>query len=145
MFSNKKFWRYVKDIYPSQFNVEKTNQSDDLANYLDLTFTIEKDKNLSTKLCDNRDDFDFHIVDFAFLASNIPWPSGPSYDVYISQLIIRYARCCAYQDDFRRHNKMLVERLVSQGYRYERLRNSFKKFYVRCQDLIVNIKGQSLT
>ena len=32
---------------------------------------------------------------------------------------------------------MLVESLVSQGYRYERLRNSFKKFYGRYQDLIV--------
>ena len=45
VFNNKKFWEYVKDIYPSQLNVEKTNQSDNLASYLDLTFTIEKDKN----------------------------------------------------------------------------------------------------
>ena len=41
--NNKKFLEYVKDIYPSQLNVEKTNQSDNLASYLDLTFTIEKD------------------------------------------------------------------------------------------------------
>ena len=34
-------------------------------------------------------------------------------------------------------HKMLVERLVSQGYCYEHLRNSFNKFYVRYQDLIV--------
>ena len=34
-------------------------------------------------------------------------------------------------------NKMLVEGLVSQGYRYDRLRNSFKEFRGRCQDLIV--------
>ena len=32
---------------------------------------------------------------------------------------------------------MLVEWLVSLGYRYERLRNSFKKFCGRYQDLIV--------
>ena len=43
VFNNKKFREYVKDIYPSQRNVEKTNQSDDLASYLDLTFTTEKD------------------------------------------------------------------------------------------------------
>ena len=45
VFNNKKFWGYVKDIYPSQLNVEKTNQSDNLASYLDLTFTTEKDGN----------------------------------------------------------------------------------------------------
>ena len=30
VFNNKKFWEYVKDMYPSQLNVEKTNQSDNL-------------------------------------------------------------------------------------------------------------------
>ena len=90
MFNNKKFWEYVKDIYHSQLNVEKTNQSDNLASYLDLTFTIEKDGKSFIKLYDKRDDFDYHIVNFPFLSSNIPY--GPFYDVYISQLI-RYARC----------------------------------------------------
>ena len=64
MFNNK-FWEYVKDIYPSQLNVEKTNQSDNLASHLDLTFTTEKDGTISTKLYDKRYDFDFHIVDFS--------------------------------------------------------------------------------
>ena len=134
MFNNKIFWEYVKGIYPSNLNVEKTNQSDNLASYLDLTFTIEKDGKLSTNLYDKRDDFDFHIVNFPFLSSHIP--SHPSYGVYISQLI-RYARCCSYYDDFRHRHKMLVERLVSHGYQYERPRNSFKKFYGRYQDLSV--------
>ena len=38
---------------------------------------------LSTRLYDKRDDFDFHIVNFPFLSSNIP--SSPSHGVYISQ------------------------------------------------------------
>ena len=54
VFNNKEFWEYVNDIYPSQLKVEKTNQSDNLANFLDLTFTIEKDGKLSTKLYDKR-------------------------------------------------------------------------------------------
>ena len=41
VFNNKKFGDYVKEIYPSQLTVEKANTSDDLANYLDLTFIIE--------------------------------------------------------------------------------------------------------
>ena len=36
--NNNKFGDYVKEIYPSQLTVEKVNTSDDIANYLDLTF-----------------------------------------------------------------------------------------------------------
>ena len=132
VFINKKFEDYVKEIYPSQLTVEKANTSDDLADYLDLTLIIESNNRLYTKLYDKRDDFDFHIVNFPFLSSNIP--SHPSYDVYISQLI-RYARCCSY-DDFGYRHKLLVDRLLSQGYEVKCLRNLFKKFYGRYPDLI---------
>ena len=88
---------------------------------------------LYTKLYDKCDDFDFHIVNFPFLLSNIP--SDPSYGVYISQLK-RYARCCSYFDDFRYHHKLLVDRLLSQDYEVKRLRNSFEKFHGRYPDLI---------
>ena len=90
VFNNKKFGDYVKEIYPSQLTVEKANTSDDIANYLDLTFIIKSNNQLYTMLYDKRNDFDFHIVNFPFLSSNIS--SSPSYGVYISQLI-RYARC----------------------------------------------------
>ena len=108
VFNNKKFGDYVKEIYPSQLTVEKANTSDDLANYLDLTFIVESNNRLYTKLYDKCDEFDFHIVNFPFLSSNIP--SSPSYGVYISQLI-RYARCCSYYDDFGYRHKLLVDRL----------------------------------
>ena len=112
VFNNKKFGDYVKEIYPSQLTVEKANTSDDLAN----------NNRLYTKLYDKRDDFDFHIVNFPFLSSNIP--SSPLYGVYISQLI-RYARCCSYYDDVRYHHKLLVDGLLFQGYEMKRLRNLF--------------------
>ena len=86
--NNKKFLDYLKEIYPSQLTVEKANKSDHLADYLDLTFIVDSGGKLSTRLYDKCDDFDFHIVNFPFLSSNIP--SGLSYGVYISQLI-RYA------------------------------------------------------
>ena len=44
------------------------NYDDDL----DLTFIIDSGFKLSTRLYDKRDDFDFHIVNFPFLSSNIP-------------------------------------------------------------------------
>ena len=135
--NNKKFLDfYLKEIYPSQLTVKKANKSDYLADYLDLTFIIDSGVELSTRLYDKHNDFDFHIVNFPnfpFLSSNIP--SGPSYGVYISQLI-RYARCCSHYDDFRYLLKCLVDRLLSQGYIALRLEKSFKKFYGRYQDLI---------
>ena len=105
VFNSKKFLDYLKEIYPSQLTVEKANKSDHLADYLDLTFIIDSGGKLSTRLYDKRDDFDFHIVNFPYLSSNIP--SGPSYGVYISQLI-RYARGCSHYDDFRYRHKCLV-------------------------------------
>ena len=140
VFNNKKFLDYLKEIYPSQLTVEKANKSDHLADYLDLTFIIDSGGKLSTRLYDKRDDFDFHIVNFPFLFSNIP--SGPSYGVYISQLI-RYARCCSHYDDFRYRHKCLVDRLLSQGYKVLRLEKSFKKFYGRYQDLIEKYRRSS--
>ena len=132
VFNNKKFFG-LSQRDPSQLTVEKANKSDHLADYPDLTFVIDSGGKLSTRLYDKRDDFDFQIVNFPFLSSNIP--SGPSYGVYISQFI-RYARCCSHYEDFRYCHKCLVDRLLSQGYRALRLEKSFKKFYGRHQDLI---------
>ena len=125
VFSNKKFLDYLKEIYPSQLTVEKASKSDHLADYLDLTFIIDSGS--------KRDDFDFYIVNFPLLSSNIP--SGPSYGVYISQLM-RYAQCCLHYDDFKYCHKCLVDRLLSQGHIALRLEKSFKKFYGKYQDLI---------
>ena len=101
--------------------------------YFTIQSNLDSGGKLSTRLYDKRDDFDFHIVNFPYLSSNIP--SGPSYGVYISQLI-RYARCCSHYDDFRYRHKCLVDRLLSQGYIALRLEKSFMKFYGRYQDLI---------
>ena len=133
VFNNKKFLDYLKEIYPSQLTVQKANKSDHLANYLDLTFIIDNGGKLSTRLYDKCDDFDFHIVNFPSLSSNIT--SGPSYGVYISQLMT-YARCCSHYDNFGYRHKCLVDPLLPQGYIALMLEKSFKKFYGKYQDLI---------
>ena len=139
VFNSKKFGDYVKEIYPLQPTVEKANRSDDLADYLDLTFIIGSSNRLYTDLYDKRDDFDFHVVNFPFLSSNIP--SSPSYGVYISKLV-RYARCCSYYDDFGYCHKILVDRLLSQGYEVKRLRNSCKNFVADIQISLGSIRGR---
>ena len=81
--------------------------------------------------------FGFHIVNFPFMSSNIP--SAPAYGVYASQLI-RYARCCSNYSDFLIRHRALVKRLLSQGYKVNRLSNTFKKFYGRHTDLVGQYK-----
>ena len=95
-----------------------------------------------TKLYDKRDAFGFHIVNFPFMSSNIP--SAPAYNAYASQLI-RCAHCCSkYSDkkslDFLSRHRALVTRLLSQGYKVNRLSNTFKKFYGRHTDLVGQYK-----
>ena len=88
---------------------------------------------LHTSIYDKRDDFNFHIINFPFLSSNIP--SSPAYGVFISQ-IIRYARACSSYECFILRARRLSSKLLKQGYLAERLKSSFKKFYGRYGDLI---------
>ena len=83
------------------------------------------------------DAFGFQIVNFPFMSSNIP--SAPAYGVYASQLV-RYARCCSSYSDFLIRHRALVKRLLSQGYKVNRLSNTFKKFYGRHADLVGQYK-----
>ena len=48
--------------------------------------------------------------------------------VFIFQLI-RFARVSSHVDDFNIRNKVLIARLLRQGYRYNKLRKAFSKFY----------------
>ena len=88
---------------------------------------------VSSKIYDERDDFDFDIVNFPFLDGDVPRHS--SYGVYISQLI-KFARVCCHVDDFNTRNKCLTAKLLKQGYRYHKLRKAFSKFYRRHYELI---------
>ena len=71
------------------------------------------------------DDFNFNIVNFPYLSSNIP--SGPAYGVYISQLV-RIGRICSNYTQFARRHYKLTERLIHQGFRYPVLSIAFRKF-----------------
>ena len=50
-----------------------------------------------------------------------------THDVHISQLV-RFARVCNHAADFNVRNKCLTAKLLQQGYRYHKLRNSFSNF-----------------
>ena len=78
-------------------------------------------------------DFNFPIVNFPFLSSNIP--SAPAYGVYTSQLI-RYARASSQYEDFTNRSILLTKKLLLQGYEEERLKLTLRKFYGRHHELV---------
>ena len=130
--NNPKFSEYLDVIYPSELEIKDTSDSPNFVNFLDLCLEINDNK-LTTCLYDKRDDFNFNIVNFTFLSSNIP--SSPAYGFYVSQLV-RYSRSSSDYSDFIKRGSILAERLTNQGFVISRLKHAFKKFYGSHQDLI---------
>ena len=129
--NNVYFDNMVRQIYPSELQLNKANTSDTEATFLDLHLSISNDI-VSTKIYDKRDDFDFEI-DFPFLDGDVP--RSTSYGVYIFQLI-RFARASSYVADFNTRNKLFIQKLLKQGFWYHRLPKTFSKFNIRYYDLI---------
>ena len=89
----------VKQIYPPELQLNKANNTDTEAPFLDLHLSISN----GFVSYDKRDDFDFDIVNFPFLDGDVP--RRASYGVYISQLI-RFARVCNLVADFNARNNV---------------------------------------
>ena len=69
--NNVKFDNMVSQIYPSEHQLNKANTSDTEDAFSDLHLSISNDI-VSTKIYDERDDFDFEIVNFPFLDGDVP-------------------------------------------------------------------------
>ncbi len=130
--NNPDFSTFIKDIYPKELTLIKSNLNSNHTPFLDLDIYLENGT-LTTKIYDKRDDFDFPIVNFPFLDGDVPL--APSYGIYISQLV-RFARVCSKVSDFNERNLHLTGKLLQQGYRYHRLLKTFSKFYYRYIDLV---------
>ena len=122
----------VNLIYPAELQSNKANSSNTEASFLDLNLS-NSNGTVSVKIYDKRDDFGFDIVNFPFLDGD--FPRRTSYGVCISQLI-RFAWASSNASDFNCRNKALTSKLLKQGYRYNKLRKSFSKFYRRHSDLV---------
>ena len=109
---NYRFGDFVDRIYPIELEIKDTTDTDRSASYLDLHLEIDSEGRLRTKLYDKRDDFNFPIVNFPFICSNIP--AAPAYGVYISQMI-RYSRACGSYQDFLNRGLLLTRKLWTRG------------------------------
>ena len=104
----------------------KTTDTASSALFLDLYLEFEASGQISSKIYDKRNDFNFKIINFPNICSNVP--ASPAYGVYISQLI-RYARASSNYSDFLKRHLHLRNRLLDQGYKKIRLIRSLKSLY----------------
>ena len=112
--------------------MNKANTYDTETSFLDLNIKIIG-SNIHTSVYDKRDDVGYPIVNFPRLSGDVP--GLPSYDIYISQLV-RFARCCISVLDFHSKNLQITSKLLTQGYRYNKLRKMFGKFFRSFSDLL---------
>ena len=126
LLNNSRFGDFVDPIYPIEFEIKDTTDTDRSGSYLDLHLEIDSEGQLRTKPYDKRDDFNFPIVNFQFICSDIP--AEPAYGVYISQLI-RYSRPCGSYQDFIDRGLLLTRKRPNQGF-------LLVKFYGRHHDLV---------
>ena len=84
-------------------------------------------RKLTTRLNNKRDDFNFPIVNFPFLSSNIPYV--PVHGVNVSQLIRNARACFEYQHTIER-GRLLSMNLLTK------LVLTRKKLYGRHHDLV---------
>jgi len=118
--NNSRFGDFVDRICPIELEIKDTTDTDWSASYLDLHVEIDSEVRLRTKLYDKRDDFNFPIVNFPFICSDIP--AEPAYEVYISQMI-RYSRACGSYRDFIDRGLLLTRKLLNQGFLLVKLKS----------------------
>jgi hypothetical protein len=110
--NNKHFHSYVDSIYPNELEIKGTSGCSASASYLDVLLKLDINGKMMTQLYDKRDDFNFSIVNFPYLCSNIP--ASPAYGMYISQPI-RSTRACSPHNQFLVRGSLLTNKLMSLG------------------------------
>ena len=126
------FAKNVRDVCPSELQLNKAGASDKDTSFLDLNIKVIGN-DIHTSVYDKRDDFGYPIVNFPWLSGDVP--RLPSYGIYISQLV-RLARCCTSVFDFHSKNLQITSKLLRQGYRYHKLRKTFGKFLRSYSELL---------
>ena len=75
--NNYRFAEFLPLIYPPELEVKETTDTASSASFLDLYLEFDDSGQLSTKIYDKRDDFNFKIINVPNMCSNIP--ASPAY------------------------------------------------------------------
>ena len=112
------------DIYPDQMVIKNTNISATHVTYLDLDINIIDNKFIFSSY-DKRNNFNFPIINYPNLRGNIP--TNAAYGVFTSQLI-RYSRINLRIEDFIKDVRLLIMKLLKQGYKKNCLISTYTRF-----------------
>ena len=121
---NPTFAEHIPDIYPRELQLNKANPSDKETFFLDLNIKAKSRMyqgvlKLLVTIFTPAFTTNAMTLDFPWLSGDIP--RLPSYGIYISQFV-RFARCCTSVFDFHSKNLQITSKLLTQGYRYHKLR-----------------------
>jgi hypothetical protein len=78
-------WGTLKICYDKELEVKETTDTASSASFLDLYLEFDDSGQISTKIYDKRDDFNFKIINFPIMCSNIP--ASPAYGVYAVSVV----------------------------------------------------------
>jgi hypothetical protein len=125
-FSN--FMDIAKDIYPRSLVLNRSNVSSivDCA-FLDLSVSVI-DCKFEIKVYNKTDDYEFLVITFPFLESNIL--TSICYSVYFGE-ILRYLRICSKLKDFENRARKLTFMLLERGYKQNEMAKQFFKVFSR--------------
>lgn len=118
---------------PILLREKDTTESSMSASYLDILLNRDINDKLNTQLYDKHDDFNYSIVNFRYLCSNIHVSSSLVYGVYVSQLV-RYAKACSAYNQIL-SKKLLTNKFLLQRFQQSHLKAAFRKFFGRYNDL----------
>ena len=124
---NDMFYNHYQHIYPPEMQLENTNTSVAVCNFLDLRISIFRGK-FKYKSYDKRRDFGFEICNYPNLTGNIPWRG--SYGVFMSQ-IVRFCIINQSKNDFIKDIKVMTSKFLNQGFEKNMLKHVFLKFCIR--------------
>jgi hypothetical protein len=93
--NNSRLGDRVDRIYAIELEIKNTTDTDRSDSYLDLHLKIDSEGRLRAKLYDKRDDFNFPIVNFPLICSNIS--SAPVYGIYSLVNTILSDKICQFQ------------------------------------------------
>ena len=88
------------------------------------------------KIYDKRDEFSFPIVNFPFLDGDVPLALSYFHNSFAMQVSVVTVFFLFY---FNERGLCITGKLLSQGFRYQKLIETFTKFFHRYHDLVLKI------
>ena len=125
------FSKHYKDIYPTELELKKENNSNSCYSFLDIYFYIENEE-FHTKLFDKRDNFGFSIVKIPFYCPNVP--SKLFYGSTRAELL-RIFRATSKTRDLSCTCNQLLSRMLKQNGQMKKIKYSLIKTIQRHREV----------